>query len=82
MRPLTRYDSNRTVDLSEAREYPSSSVLRSDQWFISGGADTAGVVTTEVRTNRSSNAGPEVPDGVFAPCQVTIHWHGSATTIS
>ncbi len=63
----------RTLDLAEPRDSPSSSVVRKDLWFISGTVASTGGVSTEIRSNGNSVAGPPVPDGVYAPCQVTLN---------
>ena len=64
-------------NLSEAREWPSSSLVGGDgDWLISGGAYSLGSATTEVREVGGlglTTPGPMLPEGMAYGCQVTLN---------
>ncbi len=65
---------SQTLDLSEAKQMPSSCLVGSDRWLVSGGPNAAGSVNTDMRSvDGFSVPGPTVPDGVYMPCQVAIN---------
>ncbi len=63
----------RQTDLSESKDYPSSSLVGEDGWLIAGGPYPSGSTKTDLRIGGVSTPGPELPDGIYYGCQVTLN---------
>ncbi len=67
----------RTSDLSEAKGYPSSSLVGDESgWLVSGGSydsSYSGSVNTDLRVGGLSTPGPQLPDGVLYACQLALN---------